>query len=183
MDLRIKRTRKSIKEAFAALRGKKPIEKISVTELSQLAGINKATFYLHYSDIYALASEIEDEAIDAILSETEIDHLFEAPRAHMEELFSKFLEHRDSLKLVFSGSRSVLFALKIEQGIKSRVYAAYPEYNTPENDVLLTFMIQGSFHTIARLNETGAERESAYALIMKLVTDTGAQLRKRSDGN
>lgn len=178
MDLRIKRTRKSIKEAYSALRRKKPIEKISVTELSQLAGINKATFYLHYSDIYALASEMEDEAIDEILSETGVDHLFEAPSEHMEELFGKFLENRERLNLIFSGSRSALFAHKIEKGIKSRVYISFPEYRTAENDVLLTYMIQGSFHTISRLIESGTDRERAYALVMKLVTDAGSQLKK-----
>ena len=69
MDLRIQKTRAAIKSAFLELRRKKPIEKITVTELAKLAEINKATFYLHYSDIYSLADEMEDEVIDDILSE------------------------------------------------------------------------------------------------------------------
>lgn len=69
MDLRIQKTKAAIKKAFLELRRKKPIEKITVTELSRLAEINKATFYLHYSDIYSLAEEIEDEVIDDILSD------------------------------------------------------------------------------------------------------------------
>lgn len=60
MDLRIQKTRAAIKSAFLELRRKKPIEKITVTELAKLAEINKATFYLHYSDIYSLADEMED---------------------------------------------------------------------------------------------------------------------------
>ena len=60
MDLRIQKTKAAIKESFLELRRNKPIEKITVTELSRLAGINKATFYLHYSDIYSLADEMED---------------------------------------------------------------------------------------------------------------------------
>ena len=48
MDLRIQKTRAAIKSAFLELRRKKPIEKITVTELAKLAEINKATFYLHY---------------------------------------------------------------------------------------------------------------------------------------
>lgn len=52
---------------FWSFSRKKPIEKITVTELAKLAEINKATFYLHYSDIYSLADEMEDEVIDDIL--------------------------------------------------------------------------------------------------------------------
>ena len=55
MDLRIQKTRNSIINAFLELRSRKPIEKITVTELAELAVINKATFYKHYKDIYDLS--------------------------------------------------------------------------------------------------------------------------------
>ena len=64
MDLRNQRTKKNIRNAFIELRSKKPLEKITVKELSELAFINKATFYRHYEDIYALSNELiayEDE--------------------------------------------------------------------------------------------------------------------------
>lgn len=83
MDLRIQKTKAAIKKAFLELRRKKPIEKITVTELSRLAEINKATFYLHYSDIYSLAEEIEDEVIDDILSDIQgLNKFLEDPRKH-----------------------------------------------------------------------------------------------------
>ena len=55
MDLRTERTKRSITNAYLELRKQKPIEKITVKELSEVAFINKATFYTHYSDIYDLA--------------------------------------------------------------------------------------------------------------------------------
>ena len=55
MDMRIEKTRRSIINAFLQLRAQKPLEKITVKELSALAEINKATFYLHYRDIYELS--------------------------------------------------------------------------------------------------------------------------------
>lgn len=67
MDLRIERTRKSIINAFIELRARKPLEKISIKELSELAYINKATFYAHYSDIYDLAEQLENEAIASVI--------------------------------------------------------------------------------------------------------------------
>ena len=54
MDLREKKTRKSIQEAFLALRAHKPVERITVRELTELAQVSKSTFYVHYQDIYVL---------------------------------------------------------------------------------------------------------------------------------
>ena len=51
MDLRVEKTKRSIINAFLNLRSRKPLEKITVKELSEIAQINKATFYLHYHDI------------------------------------------------------------------------------------------------------------------------------------
>ncbi len=60
-DLRIKRTQKSIKEAFFDLSEKVGFEHISVKDITDYAGISRNTFYLHYSDKYDLLNRICDE--------------------------------------------------------------------------------------------------------------------------
>lgn len=113
MDLRIQKTRAAIKSAFLELRRKKPIEKITVTELAKLAEINKATFYLHYSDIYSLADEMEDEVIDDILSEIQgLNKFFDDPRKYTAEMRRALLNNLSTLNSVFSGSRYSGFAEK-----------------------------------------------------------------------
>ena len=47
MDLRIVKTKKAIINAFLALRAKRPLEKITVRELCEMAMVNKSTFYSH----------------------------------------------------------------------------------------------------------------------------------------
>lgn len=64
MDLRTSKTEKNIKNAFIELRSQKPLERITVKELAELACINKATFYRHYPDVYALSENIEDELVN-----------------------------------------------------------------------------------------------------------------------
>ena len=49
------------------LRAQKPLEKIKVKELCDLACINKSTFYAHYQDIYALANAMEDEMVEEVV--------------------------------------------------------------------------------------------------------------------
>lgn len=61
------KTKKAIKEAFADLvNEKKDIHKITVIELINRADIAKSTFYLHYSDIYDVAQEFENELLETL---------------------------------------------------------------------------------------------------------------------
>jgi len=46
-------------EAFMILYADIPIEKISIKKITDLAGLNRGTFYLHYLDIYDLLEKIE----------------------------------------------------------------------------------------------------------------------------
>jgi len=67
MDLREKKTKRNIRNAFIELRSKKPLERISIKELAELAEISKATFYLHYKDIYDLSENLQKEVIENVL--------------------------------------------------------------------------------------------------------------------
>lgn len=176
MDLRIKRTKKAVREAFITLRRKKLIEKITVTELSALAGINKATFYLHYDDIFALSEEIEDMLIDDILEEMGgLNFFLDEPKKYSEWLFHAFMNKRKELLVLFSGSRYSLFSQKVERRIKAALYARYPQFRSRENDIVLTFCIQGTFYTIAQVGD--AERADDFALITSLTSDLIERLK------
>jgi len=61
MDLREKKTLRAIRTAFLQLRGQRPLEKITVKELCELAEISKATFYIHYRDLYDLSERLQKE--------------------------------------------------------------------------------------------------------------------------
>lgn len=63
-DLRVKRTRKLISQAFFTLLRKKKFEKISIQEIADSAMINRATFYAHYAD----KQDLYDSLIDQFLA-------------------------------------------------------------------------------------------------------------------
>ncbi len=54
LDPRIRRTRGLLQEAFLQLLKRKPFEEISVQDVTEAATVNRATFYAHYRDKYAL---------------------------------------------------------------------------------------------------------------------------------
>ena len=64
-DLRVKRTRKLITQAFFALLRTKKFEKISIQEIADSAMINRATFYAHYAD----KQDLYDSLIDDFLTD------------------------------------------------------------------------------------------------------------------
>lgn len=60
-DHRTRVTRLLLRRAFMELLKQKPMQSISVKELCETAGINRGTFYAHYTDVYDLLRKIEDE--------------------------------------------------------------------------------------------------------------------------
>jgi AcrR family transcriptional regulator len=69
MDLRIKRTRKFIREAFFELIHEKGFDPVTVGEITERAMINRSTFYRHYREKYDLAEKCLDEPFNALLEQ------------------------------------------------------------------------------------------------------------------
>lgn len=72
-DRRVKRTKKALRDALLSLLEKKPITEISVTELTTLADVNRATFYFYYTDLLDMLQQIQNEAYQSfkeVLSES-----------------------------------------------------------------------------------------------------------------
>ncbi len=147
MDLRVERTKKSIINAFLELRSRKPIEKITVKELADLAYINKATFYSHYKDIYDLSEQLEKETIETILTSiTHPEEFISNPRTAIRELCLAFISSSQLISNLFSGSRSSVLDTRLEEALKKKIYETYPEYeHDREKNVIITYLIRGGF--------------------------------------
>ena len=63
-DRRVRKTKSQLRKGLAHLMKEKSIGEITVKELVDEVDINRSTFYLHYSDIPGLLSEIEDEMME-----------------------------------------------------------------------------------------------------------------------
>lgn len=154
MDLRVKRTIKNINDAFFELRKKKSLNKISVKELSEAAMINKATFYLHYRDIYELSDSLESDLIDRIISEVgSIKNLntTENFRLFAQTLSNAVIKNEEEIQVLFSGYENNNFINHFETSLKKYIFSAYPSIrNNVKNNILITFIVQGAFHTFIR---------------------------------
>lgn len=146
MDLREKKTKRSIKKAFLEIREKKPLEKITVKELSELAEISKATFYLHYKDIYDLSEELSYEVINEIVNGIEEpENILDSNERFITELSKAMQSQEKIISILFSGSQSSIFPDIVGDILKERIYRSMPELrNDKRFQVVFTFRIYGS---------------------------------------
>lgn len=59
-------TRANLTSAFWSLYCEKPIEKITIREITDRAGYNRATFYLYFRDVYDLFDHLEEEVLGEV---------------------------------------------------------------------------------------------------------------------
>ena len=155
MDLREKKTKRSIKNAFIQLRSTKPLERITIKELAELAEISKATFYLHYHDIYDLSECLQKEVLKSVLDSIPQAELCLSDSVKFTELlFHAFHAQQTLIDILFSGSQSSILASNLEKELKDYIFKVIPEAkDDPKVNILLTFQIQGGFYTYQKYHK------------------------------
>lgn len=160
MDLRVKKTRNSIVNAFLQIRAKKPLERITVKELADLAEINKATFYLHYKDIYDLSEQLENELFErAFNSIQHPNSVLTEPAVFIREFVGTFIANQSLIDIIFGNDRRSILADKFESEIKRFIFEQNPQYkDSPKFDIVLTYTIKGGYYAYAENIRYGKEQ-------------------------
>jgi AcrR family transcriptional regulator len=65
MDPRITRTRSSLQQSLLELVRERPLEDVTVGDIAEHAGVNRSSFYQHYSDKETLLADALDAAAEA----------------------------------------------------------------------------------------------------------------------
>lgn len=117
----VRKTKNKIKKAFLELYETKGIEKISIKEITDLAGVNRGTFYVYYMDIYDLLEKVETEAFEllkgkaiTIAKALLLNDNFEAVLPSKDF----FLENKDYLDLFFGKNANQTLTKKIKANVK-----------------------------------------------------------------
>ena len=93
VDLRIQRTKDSIRKTFEEMICEMDYEQISIKELAQRARINRKTFYLHYNTLDDLLREIQNEMAQNFIKRTQG---LERPR-DMDKITREFFLYSEEL--------------------------------------------------------------------------------------
>ena len=110
IDRRIRKTKALLSQGLIQLMEEKEIRDISVKELTDLADINRGTFYLHYNDIYDLLIQMKDG---------EGGH---SPRAVLLEVFCFLERHWDLARVMVGPHGDFSFVNRMKGLIGTRIY-------------------------------------------------------------
>ena len=149
MDKRVMKTRKAIHSAMTTLLAKKPIEEITVTELSEAAEINRKTFYNYYSSVYMVAEEMEDEIVERFeetLRKIDFDTLLKDPVTTFNTLARLITSDLDFYENILTNRNQISFLQKIITSLKQRIRVLYFSSGTSDsdlNDYMLEYIVSG----------------------------------------
>ena len=149
MDKRVMKTRKAIHGAMTMLLSKKPIEDITVTELSDAAEINRKTFYNYYSNVYMVAEEMEDEIVERFgetLREIDFDTLLKDPVAAFNTLARLITSDLDFYENILTNRNQISFLQKIITSLKQRMRVLYLDPDSPDSELqeyMLEYIVSG----------------------------------------
>ncbi|MGL4981564.1 MAG: TetR/AcrR family transcriptional regulator [Treponemataceae bacterium] len=160
----VSQTKENIKQAFWKLYQENQIEKISVKQISTLAGYNRATFYTYYKDVYDLLDQIEMEILQGLrelifsLVQAQVAKGHQDSIIIDEQLTNNFFKVFQSyysanspyLKTLLTGNGSIKFSFRLKKMIKEFFFLLLPSEikNMPTTEYIvegLTAMQIGIF--------------------------------------
>lgn len=125
MDPRIARTRQSLQQALFELARERELDDISIADIAERAGVNRSSFYQHYSDKDTLLAD----AIDAVVEEAgaELPMLYEIspePPAILIEYLRHVEENAAVYARVFGEHGSPIALARLQARIQTIVIDA-----------------------------------------------------------
>ena len=155
LDRRVRRTREQLKRALTQLLLEKPVREITVRELTDRADVNRGTFYAHYTDLYDMLEQMENElleAFQALLDRHAPDDLTRDLAPLLSDVFC-FVEENRALMPVFLGQQTAdRFLRRFSQVIYQRCLrewaGLYPLGDVSEPNYYLEFVVAGTVNLV-----------------------------------
>ena len=126
-DLRIRRTKKSIRDAFFELIEEKGFDSVTVKDITDRALISRNTFYLHYEDKFDLLNKISNELMRKVywrvskdlIKIKDLDFTIDCTAALLISIQRVIDEDGDLYRLLLTDPGTVVFSEKIEKTIRT----------------------------------------------------------------
>ena len=152
-------TKRLIREAMLELLKTKNIQKISVRELCDAAGINRTTFYNHYNDTYEVLAEIETYFLEQLSAEEPAGTATDLAR-HIELLCTRLQKNREISLLLLENNADPHFSEKLMTlrncgTVWKMLGAAYTE---DEQILLGDFLSSGAYALVFRWLKNGCQQ-------------------------
>lgn len=141
-------TREAFLDAFFQLAHRKKISRITIHEITALAGYNRTTFYRYLEDIYSLIEYSENEFLQntrQMINEQCGERQFEEGH-FFKTLIQSFHENQYRISVLLSEENRSHFLRRISENVAGNLYQ--PENDTPKKKVTRDIYFFGILHAI-----------------------------------
>ena len=118
------RSRRMIREAFVDMLHKKPLEKITATDIINRSGLNRSTFYAHYPDVKGIIDEITGEIFtmfQQMLSEMDFSRFMNDPEPNLKKVVAFLDENKDLYRLLGQSDVSLIYLEQMKKMLIQQV--------------------------------------------------------------
>lgn len=148
-DRRVVRTKSRLKQSLNKLMEQKSMMEISVQELTEMADINRSTFYLHYKDIYDIIETTENEILEDLnkILDSKFDEENATPLPVLEEIFKLLMDNSRMCMSLLGPNGDVAFTNKLVALIRERCLQDFMSYygqiNAKNFEYYYSFIVSG----------------------------------------
>ncbi len=163
----VMRTKALLKNGLMDLMIKKPINQISIKELTDSVNLNRGTFYLHYQDIFDLLEQLENEVFDEfqmILTSHQPEDLNGNPFPLLQDIFNFLKIHSEFCYILLVKNQEPIFTQKLKQILKERIFSywnyAFPTVCSKQREIYYSFILSGCIGIIENWFQNNMEQST-----------------------
>jgi len=190
-DLRVIRTRESIRNALVELIEEKGFEAISVKDITTRAKINRGTFYAHYQDKFDLMTKCEEEIMlemsriakqnfPSVIAALETNSPTVTPFPLVVSVFEYLNENSGFMKAVLGPKGDLSFQTRLKDFMWKTMFGNNSEALVKEENLLVPGQYLASYISSAHigviqqwLNSGRKESPQEMARILSTITANG----------
>lgn len=150
VDRRVRRTKRQLRMALTSLMLKKDIGTITVHEITELADVNRGTFYSHYKDVNDLLSQLEENifvTLEAVATKYDPADSGSDTYQFIFELLTLIGENADVCKALLCNNGDVNFQRRLFNALKDQYFRKYLTHSlsgdTQRLEYYCTFIVAG----------------------------------------
>lgn len=159
-DARVRYTRMRIRAAFFSCLERKPVSKITVKEICDMAEINRATFYKHYADPFELLQKLEEEVLVELQQNIRV-RTQQTSQGLLLTILKSMKNTKNSYTLLTSQNGDPGFAARISdlfyQEFQPRMAEDLPGCTEEEKNAAFLFVSGGCGHLISAWIKNGMQ--------------------------
>lgn len=162
VDRRVRKTRRQLRECLITLLKEKKVQDITVRELTDMADLNRGTFYLHYKDVFDLLEKTEaelQEDFNQLVCKHDAVDLKQRHSVIFNEIYSLVYDNADLIEILLGENGDLNFVNRLKQLIREKCLKDWMEVfrsgNAAAFDAFFSFIVSGCIGLVQYWLQTG----------------------------